>query len=134
MMGYLVTLLVTALGLLVVDTIVPGVDLANFPAAILAAIAIGLVNVLIRPTLSFLSLPLNFVTLGAFSFILNGLCLWLAALFVPGFSIHGLLAFLLSPVILTLSSTFLNQYFAEKSFGTSIAGKNESTIAGSSEQ
>jgi putative membrane protein len=58
--GYLVTTLATALGLLIVDLAVPGVDIANFPAALLAAVAIGFVNSVIRPVLSVLSLPINF--------------------------------------------------------------------------
>jgi putative membrane protein len=114
MLGFFLTTLATALSLLVVDLAVPGVDLANFPAAIIAALAIGLINSSIKPILSALSMPLNFLTLGLFSFVVNGLCFWLAAVLVPGFSVHGLLAFLLGPVILTFISTLLNKYFAER--------------------
>jgi putative membrane protein len=78
--GYLVTTLATALGLLVVDLIVPGVNIDNFPAAMVAAIAIGLVNSSLRPILSLLSLPLTFVTLGGFSLVVNGFCFWLASI------------------------------------------------------
>jgi len=119
MMGYLVTILATGLGLLVIDTVVPGVDIANFPAALFAATVIGVVNSSIRPVISTLSLPLTFLTLGAFSLVVNGLCLWLASLFAPGFSINGILAFILAPVILSFTSTFLNKYFAEKGIGQS---------------
>lgn len=117
MIGYFVTLLATALGLLVVDVIVPGVDIANFPAAIVAAIVIGFVNAFIRPIVQLLSLPVTFVTLGAFSFVVNGLLLWLASVIVPGFAMNGLLAFIFAPIVLSLSSTFLNKYFAEKGIG-----------------
>jgi putative membrane protein len=114
LMRFSLTTLITALGLLVVDLVVPGVDLATFSVALLAAIALGLVNGFVKPVLSILSLPITFLTLGAFSLVVNGLCFWLASLVVPGFTIHGLLAFLVSPVVLSLSTTFLNQYFAEK--------------------
>jgi putative membrane protein len=117
--GYLVTTLATALGLLIVDLTVPGVDIANFPAAMLAAVAVGGVNSTIRPVLSLLSLPINFLSLGLFSLLVNGFCFWLAALFVPGFTATGLLAFLLGPVILSFGSTFLNNYFADKKIGQS---------------
>ncbi len=117
MLGYFVTILATALGLLVVDIVVPGVDIANFPAAIVAAIVIGLVNAFIRPVLQVLSLPLTFITLGLFSFILNGILLWLASIIVPGFTMNGLIAFILAPIVLSFSSTFLNKYFAEKGMG-----------------
>lgn len=115
MLGSLLTLLATALSLLVVDLIFPkGVDIANFPAALIAAAAIGLVNTFIKPILSALSLPLNFLSFGLFSLVVNGICFWLAASFVPGFTVHGLVAFILAPVILSFVSTFLNSYFAEK--------------------
>jgi putative membrane protein len=120
--GYLITTLATALGLLVVDLIVPGVNIDNFPAALVAAIAIGLVNSSIRPILSLLSLPLNFVTLGGFSLVVNGVCFWLASILVPGFSMSGLLAFILAPVTLSFASTFLNTYFADKGVGQVLSG------------
>ncbi|NES95791.1 MAG: phage holin family protein [Desertifilum sp. SIO1I2] len=122
MIGYLVTTLATALGLLIVDLVVPGVNLATFPAALIAAVAIGLVNASIRPVLATLSLPLNFLTLGGFSLVVNGICFWLASLLVPGFQVGGVLALILGPVILSFSSTFLNKYFAEKGIGHSLAG------------
>jgi len=115
MIGNLLTVLATALSLLVVDLVFPkGVDIANFPAALIAAVAIGLVNVFVRPVLSLLSLPLNFLSLGLFSLVVNGLCFWLASVIVPGFYVNGLLAFILGPVILSSVSTFLNNYFAER--------------------
>lgn len=115
MISNFLTLIATALSLLVVDLVVPGVDIATFPAAIIAAIAIGAVNAGVKPVLSVLSLPLNFVTLGTFSIVINGLCFWLASVLVPGFRVDGLIAFLLGPVILSLVSTFMNRYFAERS-------------------
>ena len=116
--GFLVTTIATALGLLIVDLVVPGVDIANFPAAMLAAVVVGAVNSFIRPILSVLSLPINFLSLGLFSFIVNGFCFWLASLFVPGFIVGGPLAFIFGPVILSFASTFLNNYFAEKKIGS----------------
>jgi len=121
MMGTLFTALVTALSLLIVDLVVPGVDIANFPAALIAGLVIGALNVSVKPALSVLSLPINFATLGGFSLIVNGFCLWLAAVLVPGFGIHGLVGFILAPVILSSASTFLNKYFAERKM---LAGSN----------
>ncbi|MBD0361492.1 MAG: phage holin family protein [Coleofasciculus sp. C3-bin4] len=114
MLGTFLTLLATALSLLVVDLAVPGVNIATFPAALIAAVAIGFVNSSVKPILSTLSMPLNFLSLGAFSLVVNGVCFWLASLFVPGFSVHGLLALILGPIILSFVNTFLSKYFAEK--------------------
>jgi putative membrane protein len=114
MLGFFLTTIVTALSLLVVDLVVPGVDLATFPAAVIAAIAIGLVNSFVRPALATLSLPINFLSLGLFSLVVNGVCFWLASVLVPGFYVSGLLAIILGPVILSFVNTFLSKYFAER--------------------
>ena len=114
MLGSLLTLIATALSLLVVDIIFPGVRLATFPAALIAGLAIGGVNSFIKPVISTLSLPLNFLSLGAFSLVVNGLCFWLASLFVPGFAVSGILAFILGPVILSAVNTLIGNYFGEK--------------------
>jgi putative membrane protein len=114
MLRTLLTVLATALSLLIVDIMLPGVDLASFPAALLAAVVIGVINASVKPLLSLLSLPLTIVTLGAFILVVNGFCFWLASVFVPGFKVSGLLAFFLAPVILSFANTFLNQYFAQK--------------------
>ena len=114
MIGSLLTLLATALSLLVVDIVFPGVNLANFPAALIAAVGIGIVNAGVKPIISLLSLPLNILSLGAFSLVVNGLCFWLASVLVPGFRVAGLLSFILAPVLLSFVNTFLSKYFAEK--------------------
>jgi putative membrane protein len=127
MFGFFLTTLITALGLLVVDLVVPGVTLATFPAALLAGVSLGLVNGSVKPVLSVLSLPINFLTLGAFSLVVNGVCFWLASLFVPGFAVHGFLAFILGPVVLSLATTFLSKYFVEKGFGRPVTAEQPKT-------
>jgi putative membrane protein len=117
MLGFFLTTLVTALSLLVVDLIVPGVNITSFPVALLAGVAIGLVNGFIRPVLSILSLPITILTLGLFALVVNGICFWLASVLVPGFVVKGILAIILGPIVLSLVSTLLNKYFGEKGFG-----------------
>ncbi|NMG06539.1 phage holin family protein [Brasilonema sp. UFV-L1] len=117
-MAIFLTALATALSLLIVDLVVPGVNIANFPVALIAAVVIGFINGSFKPVLSTLSLPLNFLTLGAFSLVVNGICFSLAAFLVPGFQVHGLLGFLLGPVVLSFASTFINKYFAERNLLT----------------
>ncbi len=110
----LISGLITALSLLVVDLVVPGVSIATFPAALIAALSIAVVNTFIRPVVKILSLPLNIISFGLFSLVVNGLCFWLAAVFVPGFSVQGFLGFILGPVALSFVSTLLGSYFAER--------------------
>ncbi|MBD0387763.1 MAG: phage holin family protein [Nostoc sp. C3-bin3] len=118
MLTPLLTALATALSLLIVDLVVPGVNIANFPAAMIAALVIGLINGSVKPVLSTLSLPLNFLSFGAFSLVVNGLCFWLAAVLVPGFAVRGIIGFLLGPVILTFANTLINNYFVERNLLT----------------
>jgi putative membrane protein len=117
MLGMLLPALVTAVSLLVLDALLPGVELTTIPAALLAAISIGLVNAIIKPVIKLLSLPLTFVTFGLFSLVVNGFCFWLASVIVPGFHVQGLVAFLVGPIALSFLSTTLGHYLAESRGG-----------------
>lgn len=128
MLTPLLTALATALSLLIVDLVVPGVNIANFPAAMIAALVIGLINGSVKPVLSTLSLPLNFLSFGAFSLVVNGLCFWLAAVLVPGFAVRGIIGFLLGPVILTFANTFINNYFVERNLLTGSGEKTQGEL------
>jgi putative membrane protein len=106
--------LATALSLLVVDLVVPGVTIDTLTAAAIAAVTVGLVNAFVKPLLQAFTLPINVITFGAFSLIVNGLCLWLASLGVPGFYVQGILGFILGPVVLSAVNTFLGNYLDKK--------------------
>jgi putative membrane protein len=114
-MGYVLTTLITALSLLVVDIVLPGVNIESFAVAIIAGLVIGLVNTFVMPIVSLLSLAIMLVRLGLFSIVINSVCFSLAAALVPGFQVHGLISFLVAPVILSFATTFLSKYFAERS-------------------
>jgi putative membrane protein len=114
MLGSILMILVTAVSLLVVDYIFPGIKLASFPVAIIAGIVIGLVNTLIKPIIFILSLPATILTLGAFMLVVNGLCLWIASILVPGFAVHGVIAFIFAPIILSFVNTILAKFVVER--------------------
>lgn len=114
MWSLLLSGLATALSLLVVDLIVPGVTLTTLTAAAIAAVSIGVVNAFLKPVLKTLTVPINILSFGLFSFVLNGICLWLASLAVPGFYVKGLIGFLLGPVVLSAVNTFIADYFEKK--------------------
>jgi putative membrane protein len=111
MLLYLLSILATALSLLLVSALFSGVVLANFPAAMVAAIVIGIVNGILKPVLFILSLPITILTLGLFSLVVNGICFWLASLVTPGFQVHGFWAFIIGPIVLSVVSTALNNFF-----------------------
>ena len=114
MLPVLLSGLITALSLLVVDLVVPGVELDTITAAAIAAAAIGLVNAFLKPIINVLSVPPNLLTFGLFSLVANGFCFWLSSLAVPGFEVKGILGFLLGPVVLSFVGTFLSKYLSDK--------------------
>ena len=78
---------VNALCLMAIPYILPGVQITGFVAALIAALVIGLLNVIIKPILFLLTLPISILTLGLFTFVLNGLMFWLASKFLDGFTV-----------------------------------------------
>jgi len=122
MLGFVLTTAITALSLLVVDLTVPGVIIPTVGASLLAAISLGLVNGSIKPFIKLFSLPITVLSLGSFSLIINGFCFWFASLFVPGFTIHGLLGFILGPIVLSAVSTFLTGYAMNKGWDRKLEG------------
>jgi len=108
MLGLVIRWMLFALALLFIAWIVPGISLASFMTAMWAALVIGLVNIFIRPVLLILTLPLNLLTLGLFTFIINALMFWLVASFVEGFMVSGFLAALIGSIILSVLSMFIN--------------------------
>jgi putative membrane protein len=89
MIRLIARLLLTALGVMLVAYLVPGVAVAGFWVAVIAALIIGLINALVRPVLQVLALPITILTLGLFSLIVNAACFGLAAWLVPGFTVAG---------------------------------------------
>ena len=110
MLGIVLPALVTAFSLLVLDALLPGVTLETITASVLAAIAIGVVNAIIRPIINLLSLPLTLVTFGLFSLVVNGFCFWLASVLVPGFEVRGFIGFIVGPIALSFLSTTFGHY------------------------
>ena len=106
----LTRLLLVALALLVVGEYVPGIELTGPYAAIIAAVVLALFNHFVRPILFFLTLPINIITLGLFTFIINAVLFWFAASFLAGFTVEGFLPALLGSIIITLVSAFGSRY------------------------
>jgi putative membrane protein len=96
----LVHLVVSALLLWLVSVIVPGIHLAGFGHALLAALVLGVVNTLVRPALFLVTLPITIVTLGLFLIVVNALMLLLTSVIVPGFVVSGFGAAVLGGILL----------------------------------
>jgi putative membrane protein len=91
--------LLLAAALLLVAHLYPGVTVASFGAALIAAFVLGLFNTLVRPLLVLLTLPVTLLTLGLFLFVINALMFWSAAAVLQGFSVTGFPAALIGSLI-----------------------------------
>ncbi|MCH5215511.1 MAG: phage holin family protein [Muribaculaceae bacterium] len=89
MWSLILNLLLTALALFLSARICPGVTINSFGGAIITAIVLGLVNMLIKPLLMILSLPITVLTLGLFVLVINTLLIMLVSYFVSSFHVNG---------------------------------------------
>ena len=88
-MSFFLQWLVSGLAIIITAYLLPGVRVAGFFAALVTALILGLINAFIRPVLILLTLPLNILTLGLFTLVINALLIMLAAAIVPGFTVQG---------------------------------------------
>ena len=102
MMALLITWLATAVGLGFATLIIPGIKANNFPAFLIAAAVLGLINAFIRPALWFLTAPLSVLTFGLFALVINALMIMLAAALVPNFEVKGFGSAFLGAIIMAL--------------------------------
>jgi putative membrane protein len=101
--------LLTTLAILITGYIIPGVEIAGFWAALWVAVFLGVFNVVLKPILILLTLPINILTLGLFTFVINALLALLISTIVEGFYIEGLLSAILFSIVLSVVSYALNQ-------------------------
>lgn len=99
--------LISALAILIAAYIVPGVAV-TLVGALIAAIVLGALNLFIRPILLVLTLPINIITLGLFSLVINACLVMLASFLVPGFFIAGFWTALLFALVLAVVNWVFN--------------------------
>jgi len=106
--------LVNALALLALPYVFPGVKVDTFVTALIAALALGLINALIRPLLILLTLPVTLLTLGLFIFVINGLLFWWVGSFVDGFHVSGFWSGFFGAIIYSIISWLLSALLPRK--------------------
>lgn len=110
-MGFLVQWLVVAIALWVTAYIVPGVSFSSTTALAVAALVLGLVNALVRPIITILTLPLTVLTLGLFYLVVNGLAFAIAAAVTPGFNVAGFGSAIIGALLVSLVSWVVGSVF-----------------------
>ena len=108
-MNILISWLINALVILSAAYILPGVHVASFMAALVAALFLGIINAIIKPVLVILTLPINILTLGLFTLVINAVLILLVAKIVPGFRVDGFWWALLFGIILSVANSVLNK-------------------------
>lgn len=112
-MKLLLVWLLNALALLAVAYFVPNIHVAGFTAALVAALVIGLVNMLIRPILVILTLPITILTLGLFILVINGVLFYAVGHWLQGFEVRTLMAGMIGAIVYSVFSWLLTAIFIE---------------------
>ena len=102
MVKMIVKWLLYAAALVLVANLVSGITVSSFGSALLAAVVIGLLNLLVRPVLVVLTLPVTVITLGLFLLVINALLFWFAGSVLAGFSVAGFWVAVLGAIVYSL--------------------------------
>ncbi len=108
-MNLILKWVILALIIMLIAWLIPGITISGFVSALIVVAILGLVNIFIRPIVQFISLPLNILTLGLFSLIINALLFILVAKFSPGFQIEGFWSGFFGALILSIASTLTDK-------------------------
>ena len=103
-----------ALAVMLVAWIIPGISVENFLSALLVAAVLGLINLFIKPVLMLITLPINFLTLGLFTLVLNALLLMLAGYVTPGFEVDGFWSAFWGALVLSIVTAGINNISKDK--------------------
>ena len=110
MISFLIRLVVNAAALMLCAYILPGVSVTGFTGALIAALVLGIVNAILRPILFILTLPLQIVTLGLFTFVINGLLFWWVGHLGIGLVVSGFWAAFWGAIVLGIISFVLSSF------------------------
>ena len=105
---------ILTLAILAVPYIVPGIHVSGLLTAIVVAAVLGFINTVVKPIVTLLTLPINIVTLGPFSIVLNGLFFWFVAVIVSGFSVSNFLAAILGAAVISVLNWIMNKALGDR--------------------
>jgi putative membrane protein len=107
-------ILLTALAVVVLSKILPGIIVSSYITAIIVAVVISLLNMFVRPLLVFFTLPATIVSLGLFLFVINAIIILLAGNLVSGFAVSGFFTALLFSILLSVFRSILFSLLKEE--------------------
>ena len=107
-MGLLLKWLSAAISIFITAKLFGFIHVSSFGVTLVAALVLGVVNTIIKPLLIIFTLPINILTLGLFTFVINGIVLYMTSGLVPGFEITGLLGAIVAAVIISFINMIIN--------------------------
>lgn len=113
-MRLLLIWLINTVAIFALPHLLDSVEVDSFTSALFAALVLGLVNTLIRPILVLLTLPVTFLTLGLFIFVVNGLMFWAVADLVQGFRVAGFVSAVVAAFVYSVISWLLSAILLRK--------------------
>lgn len=108
MKGLFLRWFIQTVAILLAAYILKGIDVTGFVPALAAAALLGILNAFVRPLLLVLTLPLNILSLGLFTFVINAFLLTIVSRVIEGFTVHGFWSALFASLFISLVSAFLN--------------------------
>lgn len=114
MKGLLVRWLLLTIAIIITSYLGVGIHVRSFFAAFFAAMVLGVLNALFRPILIVVTLPINILTLGLFTFVINAVLLLMVSGLVSGFYVHGFFAALFGSLVISLVSWLLSSFVNER--------------------
>lgn len=112
-MQVIINWVISAAVIMVSAYLLPGVMVSGFVAALILAVVLGAINAFIKPVLLVLALPINILTLGLFTFVINAALIMLATYIVPGFSVDGFWWALIFSIVLAIVGSVVAQFSSE---------------------
>jgi len=112
--GILIRWLLLTISIILTSYLVEGIYVASFFSALFAALVLGILNALFRPLLIVITLPINILTLGLFTFVINALLLKMVSGVVPGFYVYGFWSAVFGSLIISLVSWLLSSFVSDK--------------------
>ncbi len=103
-------LLILVAGIMLAAYLVPGINVTGWSPVIKAAVLLGLLNISIKPLLIVLTLPINLITLGLFTLVINGFILWLVGHAITGFQVSGFFTAIGGAIVISLMSIVLGRF------------------------
>ena len=110
MQGLLIRWLILTGAILLASYLIGGIYVSGFFPAVFAAAMLGILNAFFRPILIILTLPINLVTFGLFTFVINAMMLKMASAVIPGFDVYGFWSAIFGSLIISVTSWLLTSF------------------------